>query len=68
MTPKNPLVSTWLLTPKANRAAAHFYVWWGKISHRLSFIFALQRYRPSPFYAFDEVDVFFRWGKCRAIS
>ena len=24
----------------------------------LSFIFALQRYRPSPFYAFDEVDMF----------
>jgi chromosome segregation protein len=24
----------------------------------LSFIFSLQRYRPSPFYAFDEVDMF----------
>jgi chromosome segregation protein len=24
----------------------------------LSFIFALQKYRPSPFYAFDEVDMF----------
>ncbi|HEY9297666.1 MAG TPA: AAA family ATPase, partial [Phormidium sp.] len=24
----------------------------------LSFIFALQRYRPSPFYSFDEVDMF----------
>jgi chromosome segregation protein len=24
----------------------------------LSFIFALQRYRPSSFYAFDEVDMF----------
>jgi len=50
--------------PKGKPAAAHFYVWWGKNLTALSFIFALQRYRPSPFYAFDEVDMFFRWGKC----
>jgi len=42
---------------RQTRAAAHFYVWWGKSLTALSFIFALQRYRPSPFYAFDEVDV-----------
>ena len=29
----------------------------------LSFIFALQRYRPSPFYAFDEVDMFLDGGQ-----
>ncbi|NJM57964.1 MAG: chromosome segregation protein SMC, partial [Synechococcales cyanobacterium RU_4_20] len=32
----------------------------------LSFIFALQRYRPSPFYSFDEVDSFLDGAKRRA--
>jgi chromosome segregation protein len=31
---------------------------WEKSLTALRFIFALQKYRPSPFYAFDEVDMF----------
>ncbi|GBF79514.1 chromosome partition protein Smc [Aphanothece sacrum FPU1] len=34
----------------------------------LSFIFALQRYRPSPFYAFDEVDMFLDGANVEKIS
>ena len=34
----------------------------------LSFIFALQRYRPSPFYAFDEVDMFLDEANVEKIS
>ncbi|MEO1180516.1 MAG: chromosome segregation protein SMC, partial [Cyanobacteria bacterium J06636_28] len=34
----------------------------------LSFIFALQRYRPSPFYAFDEVDMFLDGANVERLS
>lgn len=34
----------------------------------LSFIFALQRYRPSPFYAFDEVDMFLDGSNVERLS
>jgi chromosome segregation protein len=34
----------------------------------LSFIFALQRYRPSPFYAFDEVDMFLDGANVKRLS
>ena len=34
----------------------------------LSFIFALQRYRPSPFYAFDEVDMFLDGANVEKLS
>ena len=34
----------------------------------LSFIFALQRYRPSPFYAFDEVDMFLDGSNVEKLS
>jgi chromosome segregation protein len=34
----------------------------------LSFIFALQRYRPSPFYAFDEVDSFLDGANVERLS
>lgn len=34
----------------------------------LSFIFSLQRYRPSPFYAFDEVDMFLDGANVERLS
>jgi chromosome segregation protein len=34
----------------------------------LSFIFSLQRYRPSPFYAFDEVDMFLDGANVEKLS
>jgi chromosome segregation protein len=34
----------------------------------LSFIFALQRYRPSPFYSFDEVDMFLDGANVEKLS
>jgi chromosome segregation protein len=34
----------------------------------LSFIFALQRFRPSPFYAFDEVDMFLDGANVERLS
>ena len=34
----------------------------------LSFIFALQKYRPSPFYAFDEVDMFLDGANVERLS
>jgi len=69
LTPEEPFNSGLnFCSPQRQTVQRLFYVWWGKSLTALSFIFALQRYRPSPFYAFDEVDMFFRWGKCRAIS
>ena len=34
----------------------------------LSFIFSLQKYRPSPFYAFDEVDMFLDGANVEKLS
>jgi chromosome segregation protein len=49
---------TWWLTQRQTRAALASMSGGEKSLTALSFIFALQRYRPSPFYAFDEVDMF----------
>jgi len=58
MTPKNLNSGLNLVAhPKGKPCSGSLYVWWGK-SHRPQLYLALQRYRPSPFYAFDEVDMF----------
>lgn len=59
--PENPLESglTLVAHPKGKPVQRLASMSGGEKSlTALSFIFALQRYRPSPFYAFDEVDMF----------